>query len=253
MKKLLIFGGTSEEHTLLMALAPYPLEITLCVASTYGQLVLNNHNPNLSVHVGRLTASEMKDLIIHEGFFCVIDATHPYATEVTRNIKAAATETGIKYLRLSRKKSTLTTALIVSTMQEAAALLNTSQGNVLLTTGSKELSTFTGVSDYQNRLYPRVLPTIESIKACLDHGFQAKNIIAMHGPFTKELNIALMRQFGIQTLVTKDGGAFGGLPEKLEAATELAAKIIVVARPSDDGLILDKIIAEITKLLEALK
>jgi precorrin-6x reductase len=123
-------------------------------------------------------------------------------------------------------------------------------GNILLTTGSKELTAFTEIPDYETRLYPRVLPAVESIEACLSLGFQASHIIALQGPFSKELNIALMRQFEIKAIVTKDGGKPGGFPEKLDAARELGAEVIVIRRPDEEGLSEDDVILELTKLLE---
>ena len=57
----------------------------------------------------------------------------------------------------------------------------------------------------------------------------------MQGPFGKELNIALMHQFAIRWLVTKDGGNPGGFAEKLEAARVCGVRSIVIRRPADQG------------------
>lgn len=250
MKKLLIFGGTSEEHALLHALAPFDLNITLCVASDYGRHMAPAGDQRLQVKTGRMDLIQIQELIRGEGFFCVVDATHPYAVDVTKNLKAAAAQSGIHYLRLLRERSIPERAAVVATMQEAAEKLNETSGNVLLTTGSKELSVFTGVRDFENRLYPRVLPTVESISACRANGFLPNHIIAMHGPFSKELNVALMRQFDIRIIVTKDGGSLGGFPEKLSAARELNADVIVIRRPEEDGLTLGQVVAGVSNLLE---
>lgn len=250
MTKLLIFGGTSEEHGLIEALSPFQVEVTLCVASDYGKMMVPANRPGLEVLTGRLDKAQMTALMTC-GFLCVIDSTHPYATEVTKNIKAAAVEAKIPYLRLMRERSTLGNATVVGSPQEAAVLLNDSTGNVLLTTGSKDLTVFTAVSNYRERLYARVLPTTESIDAALSNGYQSSHIIAMHGPFSKELNVALMQQFDIKTIVTKDGGIPGGFPAKMEAAAELNAALIVIERPADDGLSETDIIARISSLLEA--
>lgn len=79
-------------------------------------------------------------------------------------------------------------------------------------TGAKELAAFAGLD--AARLYPRVLPTVAGITACEGVGIPHRNIIAMQGPFTLELNLALMQQFHIRYLVTKDGGSAGGFAEK---------------------------------------
>jgi precorrin-6x reductase len=93
---------------------------------------------------------------------------------------------------------------------------------------------------------------VDSIEACLSHGFRSSHIIAMHGPFSKELNMAMMRQLDIKTLVTKDGGKPGGFTEKLEAVRELGAEMIVIGRPAEDadGLPLGEVVDRIAALLE---
>lgn len=250
MKKLLLFGGTSEEHALLKALAGYPVAITLCVASAYGRALLPGENEKLAVRVGRLEAKQMIAMIRREGFSCVVDATHPYATEVSTNIKAAAAETKIPYLRLLRKKSETGSGIIVPSSQAAAEMVGELNGAALITTGSKELVAFTQVPDFEQRLYPRVLPTVKSIQACLALGFSVSHIIAMQGPFSRELNMALMRQFDIKILVTKDGGRAGGFPEKKEAARELGVHLIVLRRPEEEGFSLNGIVSRIVELLE---
>ena len=251
MKKALVFGGTSDSRSLLKALESLPCTVTVCVASDYGRTLLAENSPDFTVLSGRMDAGQIEALIVNEGFFCVIDATHPYAAEVTKNIKAAAAKTGIKYFRLMREHSELDGVTVVSSAGEAAEHLKQTCGNVLLTTGSKELPAYTEIPDYDARLYPRILPCVDSVEACVKLGFQPGHIIAVQGPFSAELNIALMRQFDIKTLVTKDGGKPGGFPEKLEAAHSLGIQVIVIGRPADAGLSQPDIIFKLTKLLEA--
>lgn len=253
MKKILIFGGTSEEHDLISALGQHPVEVTLCVASEYGAALLPQENGRLKIHTGRMDGAQIADFLRDKGFSAVVDTTHPYAIEVTRNIKKAAAETATPYLRLLRDSSSLDSVLTVGSVREAAEKLNELKGNVLIATGSKELAAYTTVPDYQRRLYPRVLPSVESIDACLSNGIPNNHIIAMHGPFSKELNIALMLQFDIKTLVTKDGGKPGGFTEKLEAARELNATVIVIVRPDEDGLTQSAVIERLAELLEVAK
>ena len=252
MKRLLLFGGTGETRALLRALEPLRLETTLSVATSYGRALLSSGYPGLTVRTGRLDHHGIRALIREERFFCVIDATHPYAAAATENIRAAAAAEGCPYLRFLRAQSLYGDAVVVPTAQEAAAYLNGTAGNVLLTTGSKELEVFTAVSDYRARLFVRVLHphTPESVGACLDLGFPVDHIIAMQGPFSKELNVALMRQLEIGTLVTKDGGIPGGFPEKQEAAGELNAALVVIGRAREDGLALRDITARVRALLE---
>ena len=71
--------------------------------------------------------------------------------------------------------------------------------------------------------------------ACEAAGVPHGNIIALQGPFTRELNEALMRRFDIGYLVTKDGGAPGGFGEKAQAARNVGARLVVIRRPADSG------------------
>ena len=84
------------------------------------------------------------------------------------------------------------------------------------------------------RLYVRVLPVLASLEKTAALGIPARHVIAMQGPFSKELNVALIREFGIQTLVTKASGAVGGFWEKIEAAQECGCEAVVIRRPVEE-------------------
>ena len=96
------------------------------------------------------------------------------------------------------------------------ALTDTS-GNILLTTGSKELAVFAPLKE---RLFVRVLPGLESIGLCEKAGIRGKQILAMQGPFSEEMNLAMIHQFSIRYLVTKASGAHSGFQEKTCGSTE---------------------------------
>ncbi|MGI5823653.1 MAG: precorrin-6A reductase [Dethiobacteria bacterium] len=249
MKKLLIFGGTSEGRRLLQALASYPVAVTLCVAGAYGHALLPVESEKLKICVGRLNAEQMAALTRRGNFSCIVDATHPYAAAVSVNIKEAAAATQVPYLRLLRKKSDTGAGIIVPSLRAAAELIGELQGMALITTGSKELTVFTKIPGFKERLYLRVLPAVESIRACLALGFPARHLIAMQGPFSRELNKALLQQFNIRILVTKDSGLAGGFPAKKEAARELGVQLIVLRRPQEAGLSYRETVAKILELL----
>lgn len=250
MNKLLIFGGASEEHSLLKALEPLPVAVTLSVASAYGRALLPAESSRFRVHTGRMDEKQITTLLREGGFLCVIDATHPYAVEVSGNIRRAAAQAGLPCLRLLRGQSDYAGCLTVESVEAAAAELNKSTGAVLLTTGSKQLAAFAAAIDDPTRLYARVLPTAEAIASCRAAGLPAGHIIAMQGPFSAELNAALLRQFHIAALVTKDGGAAGGFAQKLTAARELGVAVIVIRRPAETGLTEREIIQRVLALME---
>lgn len=108
-------------------------------------------------------------------------------------------------------------------------------GRALLTTGSKELAPYTEVESFAERFFVRVLPTADAVAKCAKAGFPPSRIIGMQGPFTRELNAAMLRQVGASWLVTKDSGGIGGTGEKIAAARGEGARCILIARPSEPG------------------
>lgn len=230
MQLFLVFAGTTEGRQLIELLAANPCNITACVATDYGEEVLPEH-PNLTVLAGRRGSDDIEQLLREQRFDCVFDATHPYATAVTHNIQTACIAADTPYLRILREESATQNCTYVQNAKEAAEYCNRIDGNVLLTTGSKELDCFTTVSDYATRIIPRVLPTPDSLSRCIQLGFAAKNIICMQGPFSTELNIATLKQIGAACLVTKDSGSAGGFAEKCEAARAVGAHLVVIGRP----------------------
>ena len=162
-----------------------------------------------------------------------IDATHPYAVEATKNIKAACEAAQTPYRRLLRQSGGEAEGIFVDSAAEAAALLAGREGNILLTTGAKELGQYAALDP--DRLYPRVLPTHSSLDACEAIGVPHRNILAMQGPFSQALNEAMLRQFGIKYLVTKDGGKAGGFMEKVNAAQATGVTLVVIRKPEEKG------------------
>ncbi len=234
MKKALVFGGTTEGRELASALAGLGFDVTVSVATEYGERLLEGIG-NIKCRVGRLTEPEMAALMSSGGFGAVIDATHPYAFEAGENIRRASAKAGVRYLRLERPALSDfrgAETVFADSPEEAAQLLEGRAGNILLTTGSKDLEAYARMPDFKERVWVRVLPSLDSLAKCLELGFPPPHVICMQGPFTKELNAALLRQLHIGVMVTKDTGAEGGFAEKAEAAAEAGSALLVVRRRS---------------------
>lgn len=237
MKEILIFAGTTEGRKLSESLAVSGINHTLCVATEYGEIVLKE-NSFMTVHRGRMDEEQIREFIQNGKFEAVVDATHPYANIVTNNIKSAMEEMNIPYLRLKRELNTSQKEENVTyfeTNEACAKELEEIQGNILLTTGSKELKKYCVSEDVKSRLFVRVLPGMESLSLCMEQGIKGKQIIAMQGPFTTEMNEAMIRQYGISCLITKQSGTSGGYYEKLEAAKKTGISVFVIGHPGEDA------------------
>ena len=158
MYKLCVFGGTTEGRELVEFLNTQPCRVTACVATEYGQTLLPE-GENLTVSARPLPVGEIGALLQAERFDLVIDATHPYAASITRSIAAACEAAGVEHWRLLRGASEAPEdAVFAENTDEAVRFLSGTEGNILLTTGSKELSKFAALPDFAARCWARVLP-----------------------------------------------------------------------------------------------
>lgn len=233
MNEILIFAGTTEGRTLAERLLDAGRLVHICVATEYGEEVLFKHD-HLTIHRGRLSCDEMEQLIRRTPWEMVIDATHPYAVEVSKNIKQACSRTNQEYVRFLRKQETVrhdAHIRYVDSIEEVAAYLNQTEGNILLTTGSKELPSYLAQLNDLSRVYARILADAPTVEKCHELGLHGKQIICMQGPFSTELNAAMLKQVQAAYLVTKDTGAAGGFLEKIEGAKQAGAKVLVIRRP----------------------
>ena len=242
-----VFSGTTEGRVFSRQLAALGADVLVSVATPLGAEEQGEFS-GITVHCGRLTPEEMTGLL--RGAALCVDATHPYAVDATKNIRAACRETGVEYHRLLRPQSPLPAgSMVFASAAHAAEFLSGTQGNVLLATGAKELPQFAKIAP--ERLFPRVLPTLEGISACEAVHIPHKNILALQGPFSYALNKALLEQCSIRFLVTKDGGAAGGFAEKAQAAADTGAQLIVIRRPAETGETTEQILTRCKEVLDA--
>ncbi|MCR4590916.1 MAG: precorrin-6A reductase [Lachnospiraceae bacterium] len=247
--KVLLFGGTSEGRELAAFLSEKKTETVVSVATEYGRELIAP-SPYLSVRTGRLNEREMEELF--PGFDLIIDATHPYAVEVTDNIKRAAEKCGKKLFRLLREDISGAESAygciegIFGSAGEAAAYLTGKKGNIFISTGSKDLEEYTVIPDFRERLTVRVLPAAESEEKVKSLGI--KKALYSKGPFSYEENISQFKEYGAEYLVSKISGAAGGFPEKMKAAEDLGIRVLLIRREKEEeGLSLHQL-KEVLKL-----
>ena len=228
-----LIGGTSEGRALIKAMADLDVDLFVSVATDYGAELIEAQD-NLTIMAERMDLAKMRTFLQNYQPACVIDATHPYAAIVTATVQEACACEGAKYVRLLRPVGEAGDYITVHDFPEAVELLNQVEGNIFLTTGSKNLKDFTAVEDYKERIALRVLPMENSLLSALEHGYKPANIVCMQGPFSKELNVAMFKKFRSKYVVTKDSGEVGGFAEKVEAANEAGAKLIVIGRAVEE-------------------
>ena len=246
-KPVLVFGGTSEGRKLAEIFNANNRKCTICVATDYGEKLLPK-SENVNVICGRMDCNEICMLLGEDNKYSyVIDATHPYASVISENARNACIKTNTAYLRLLRSKTDSNIyndgIKIFPDALQAAKYLDKTTGRILLTTGSKELPVFCGEIRDKSRITARVLPSAKAIEACNNAGLEGRQIIAMQGPFSREVNIAIIKQTGAAFIVTKESGNAGGFQEKIDAARETGTEVILIKRPvEEEGYSLDEIL-----------
>lgn len=262
MKKVLIYAGTTEGRELAQELARERIYCDISVATEYGRQIMDEKiSPYICILQGRMTAEQMRLKCENEQYLAVVDATHPFATEVSVNIRESLKGLDIPYFRLGREKipgeegerqagerqageqqAEEQNYMARKYFQNTAACveaLKKTEGKIFLTTGSKELSAFCREETIRKRLVVRVLPGMESLQECVRNGLEGRQIIAMQGPFSKEMNLAMIRQYQASVLVTKESGKTGGEDTKLAAAGEVQIPSYIILRPDEKTHVMD--------------
>lgn len=242
MRKICVFAGTTEGRKFIERIQGRGVYIDACAATEYGGELLEGFR-DVSVHTGRMNAEEMAAFFEAEQFELIVDATHPYADLATENIRAACGAAKIEYFRLQRASGAeQTDGVWVRDVPSCIEYLKGTQGNVFLTTGSKDLPLFCADEALRQRIYARVLPLNASLDICAECGIARERIIAMQGPFDEEMNAAMFRMAQAKYVVTKDTGSVGGYADKIHAAQKVGAQAVIIGRPQQiDGMSLDEL------------
>lgn len=232
---ILVIGGTSEARAIARELARRGAGVLVSTATAYGaRLALED---GVGVLQGRMEEKEIKSLIAAKGIRVVIDASHPFATGVTEASSGACAGGEAKYIRYARpweQEMEYPGVEAVNSYQEAAGRACDLGNTIFLSTGSKTAGIFLNMArDRGRRVIIRVLPDPGVISRLLDIGFSPLELVAMQGPFSEEVNLALWRHFLVDVVVTKESGPAGGLGEKLSAARRLGIPVVIIKRPPE--------------------
>jgi precorrin-6A/cobalt-precorrin-6A reductase len=186
----------------------------------------------------------------------ILDASPPSSSVKLAPLRQWCEQQSIPYLRLERPETVIPDSLLiypVYTWEEALLQLEQQVGamheakgrivTIFVTTGSYQMESIvqSAFARYA-RLVVRVLPEGRLVQKCQDMGIPPRDIIAMQGQFSKEINKALFKSYGADILLTRDSGSAGGTDTKISAALELGIEIVLVKRTkSRTGLTVNNI------------
>ncbi|WP_130890586.1 cobalt-precorrin-6A reductase [Fusobacterium ulcerans] len=225
-----IIGGTKDSRIFLEKFASADKNIVVSTATEYGGKLLEG----LPVKVvsKRLPLELMREFVEKNSIKTIVDISHPYAFEVSKNAMKVAEEFSIAYYRFEREEIHIIPDRF-SEFQNINDLLeycDKLDGNILVTLGSNNIEHFSKLKNLE-KFYFRILPKWDMVKKCEDNGILPKNIIAMQGPFSLNMNKAMIEQLNIKYLVTKKGGDTGGEREKIDACNEKEIEVILLEKP----------------------
>ena len=230
-KKIFLIAGTEDGRKLAEFLSEKSFDVTASVVSDYGRKLLETC-AGIKINDKPLERDELEKILREDNFNCLVDASHPYAKNISTNAISAAQAAQIVYIRYERAEINFAYEKIFPVdSYEAAALKAAELGkNIYLTTGSRSLKIFVDLLKDCN-LTVRVLPTAEVLNQCEALNLSPKNIVAMQGPFSTELNVELFKHASAEVIVTKNSGSIGGADTKLEAAQILNLPVVMINRP----------------------
>jgi precorrin-6x reductase len=230
---LWIFSGTGDGNALAAELSRKGYRLIVSTASEYGAQLASLALPGVQVRSGKQGLAARRNQLEESGAAAVIDATHPFATEISAQLLQLTRELNIHYIRYERPDAQVPSfAHQVPDMQSAARRAVEVGKRIFLATGIKDLQTFLSEPGAQNsQWFLRITPDTDSLQQALQSGVPRSNLFAMQGPFSTELNIALWSTWKVDCVVTKESGDAGGFGAKVEAAGRLGIPLVVVKRP----------------------
>ena len=230
---IFIAAGTQDGRALAGRLLQAGYAVIASVVSSYGEKLLEAY-PGLLINDKPLDEEGLVAYLKENGVKLFVDASHPYAANVSQNAMKACRRLSIPYLRYERQSVPVAYDKVYTAESygEAAEKAGALGQHVFLTTGSRNVRAFTespALKDHE--IIVRILPTADVIAEMEALGLTPKQIVALQGPFSTELNVALYRQYRADVVVTKNSGEIGGTDTKLDAAAALGLPVVMIDRP----------------------
>lgn len=223
-KRILILGGTSEAIALAVALLQYPhLEITTSLAGRTQKPAV----PGLVRSGGFGGTAGLIDYLQGQQVHALVDATHPFAAQMSWNAAAAATAIGIPHLMLVRppwQKAEGDRWIEVEHNAAAAATLLGLANRAFLTIGRQELAVYAFLKETWFLMRMIDPPASDAV---IPNGL----LLLARGPFSLADERSLLSRHRIEALVSKNSGGEATYA-KIIAAREMNLPVVMVQRPS---------------------
>lgn len=228
-----VFSGTGDGNALAATLAADGRRVVVSAATGYGGELAQQDCPGAFVWAGRQGVEARRQALHKSEARVLVDATHPFATQMSQQLLDLSQELGIPYLRYERPSELAADDPdSCADMEEAARRAIASGQRIFLATGSKNLMSFLKAPGAKDRQwFARVTADPDFVRRALELGVPRANLCAMQGPFSQGFNEALWRDWGIDCVVTKDSGEAGGYRAKVGAAKALGIALLTVRRP----------------------
>jgi precorrin-6Y C5,15-methyltransferase (decarboxylating) len=254
MKKVIIFGGTTEGRKLAEALEQQEILCIYCVATEYGKEPVKE-SQCIKLHAGRLDADGMVSLYECERPDAIVDATHPFAEVVKKEIENSLNKyKSVPFFRLARDEENVdySNCNFFDNADDCAKALEETEGKIFLTTGSKELPVFCQNEQVKERIVARIIPNQESLDICKQQGLKGNQILAMQGPFSRDMNIACFKEYDAAVCVLKESGKAGGEASRIEAANACGIGCFIIKRPEEafEAMSFNEVLDKLYKLFE---
>ncbi len=224
--KVLILGGTTEASALARTLAEREIPALFSYA---GRVTAPKPQP-LPTRVGGFGGvAGLANFLAEERITHLVDATHPFAERMSRNAVAAAERLGTELLALTRPPWAPEHGDRWQRVDGIAAAVDALAGppqRVLLAIGRMHLAAFSAQPQHHY-----VLRLVDHPDAPPPLPLPRHTVIVDRGPFTREGDLALLREHGVERLVCKNAGG-AGAAAKLVAARELGLPVVMIDRPA---------------------
>ncbi len=230
---ILILGGTSEARELILLCVQHNIPV-LYTSTTH---ILDEIAPTVECRIGKLSSKALQELILDRNISGVVDATHPFAVNISRLAMDVCNRMKTPYLRLERESVVNLgdgrNVRRVETIEQVGSLACETPGGILSAIGVRKLPELViQLGDRKKDLFARVLPVVDSLAICDQLGIRPSHIIGMRGPFSAEFDGLLIREFGIKTMIAKESGDRGGLTAKITACEQTGCKLLLLVRPA---------------------